>query len=298
MIQRLFLFALVLLVACKHDVPESLKDITHLEDEYAKSKDPNTLQTLLTEYVAFVTNNTHSKAEKIEVLERAEKVSSANNRYFESAMFLNTLIKEDPDSPKEGDRILQLADLMKNVIRNENAANTLYKGFLEKYPNSSRVEEVKKIIGIAGISIPLKEFVQDLANRMYDDSLHQFNEGAATQYVDATEAFVLINPTDPESADLLNKAAETARSLKTYNKAISLYDWIIEKYPESKYAPQALFLKAFTYDNELHDIENARLYYEEFGKRYPTHDFADDAKVLLQNLGKSDQEFLQSIQKK
>ncbi|MEO5583483.1 MAG: tetratricopeptide repeat protein, partial [Saprospiraceae bacterium] len=198
------------------------------------------------------------------------------------------------ESPKNADRILQLADLMKNVIRNENAATALYCGFLDKYPNHPKSVEIKKSMN--GSNIKLKDLIAQLAAKMYDDSLHQFNEAAATQYVDATEAYVLINPSDTESPDLLNKAAETARSLKTYNKAISLYDWVIEKYPTHKYASQALFLKAFTFDNELHDLENARFYYQEFIKRYPTHDFADDAKILMNNLGKSDQEFLKSIQ--
>lgn len=285
----------VSVIACKSKEPESLQRLHQLEEEYEKSKDPKVLETLLTEYIAFVTGTSGDKEQKIAVLEKAEKVSTNNNRFFESVTFLNTLIKEDPQSPKNSDRLLQLADLMKNVIRNESAAKTLYTGFLEKYPDHPKAPEAKLALG--NNIVPLKELIQTMAGRMYDDSLHQFNENAATQYVDATEAYVLINPDDPESPDLLNKAAETARSLKTFNKAISLYDWVIEKYPASKIAPQALFLKAFTFDNELHDIENARFYYQEFIKRYPTADFADDAKVLMDNLGKSDQEFLESIQK-
>mgnify|MGYP000902040911 CR=1 FL=1 len=285
----------IALFACKKPVPQSLQGIDNLEKAYEKTKDPNALQNLLNAYVTFVTGDTGDKNQKIEVLEKAEKLSKNNNRFQESVIFLNTLIKEDPSSEQAPDRILELANLMKNVIRNENAANTLYAGFLEKYPNHAKAGDIRKMYPSSG---SLKSVIQGLANNMYDDSLHQFNEGSATQYVDATEAYVLINPNDSNSADLLNKAAETARQLKTYSKAVSLYDWIIEKYPTSKFAPQALFLKAFTFDNDLHDVDKAKFYYEEFIKRYPTHDFADDAKVLLTNLGKTDQEFLESIQKK
>ncbi len=293
----LFFLSCIWALSCKEkEVPVAMQNMVKLEQEYEKNKDPKALQALLDEYIAFVTGATGDKGQKIEVLEKAEKLSSTNNRFFESVTFLNTLIKEDLDSPKNPDRILQLADLMKNVIRNDNAANTLYSGFLEKYPTHAKAGEVEKVLGTK--PIPLRQWIQGLAAKMYDDSLHQFNESAATQYVDATEAYVLINPNDPESPDLLNKAAETARSLKTYTKAISLYDWVIEKYPTSKLAAQALFLKAFTFDNELHDLESARFYYQEFIKRYPTNDFADDAKVLMDNLGKSDQEFLQNIQNK
>ena len=59
-----------------------------------------------------------------------------------------------------------------------------------------------------------------------------------------------------------------------------------------------MFLKAFTFDNDLKDYENARKYYEEFLAKYPNNEFAESAKFLLDNLGKSDEELRQIIEQK
>ena len=124
---------------------------------------------------------------------------------------------------------------------------------------------------------------------MFQSEEGQLNRQAARNYVDVCEAYALTHPNDPKSADYLHKAAETARAIRTIPKALALYDWILEKYPNHDKAPQALFLKAFTYDNNLNDVENARENYEAFLAKYPEDDFADDTKFLLENLGKTDE---------
>lgn len=42
----------------------------------------------------------------------------------------------------------------------------------------------------------------------------------------------------------------------------------------------------------------AKSIYNEFLKKYPTHDLADDVQFLIDNLGKSDQEILEMIESK
>ena len=58
-----------------------------------------------------------------------------------------------------------------------------------------------------------------------------------------------------------------------------------------------MFLKAFTYDNDLKKVEEARVLYNEFLKKYPNDEFADDTKFLLENLGKDDEEIINSFGK-
>ncbi|MEN0006956.1 MAG: tetratricopeptide repeat protein, partial [Bacteroidota bacterium] len=78
----------------------------------------------------------------------------------------------------------------------------------------------------------------------------------------------------------------------------AIYDQIYENYPDYEKAPQSLFLKAFTQDNDLKRPDEARKLYEEFLERYPEDDFADDTQFLLENLGKDDEEIIKSFQEK
>ena len=60
----------------------------------------------------------------------------------------------------------------------------------------------------------------------------------------------------------------------------------------------ALFMKAFLFDGTFADSTNSRKYYTEFLEKYPNHEFAKDAKLLLQNVGKSDEEVLKELMDK
>jgi hypothetical protein len=51
------------------------------------------------------------------------------------------------------------------------------------------------------------------------------------------------------------------------------------------------------YESELNDLDKARECYERYLQYYPNKPFAKDVKVLLDNLGKSPEELLKSIQK-
>ena len=97
---------------------------------------------------------------------------------------------------------------------------------------------------------------------------------------------------------LLHQAGETARSIRNYGKAIEIYDLIYNVFPDYEKAPQALFLKAFTLDNDLKQTEEAKALYEAFLEKHPDNEFADDTQFLLDNLGKDDEEIIQSFQQK
>lgn len=69
--------------------------------------------------------------------------------------------------------------------------------------------------------------------------------------------------------------------------AINAYEDFISKFPKSSYAPNAKFLMAFTYNNQLADFENAKKHYESFIQMYPEHSLRQSAEYELNNLGKN-----------
>lgn len=121
------------------------------------------------------------------------------------------------------------------------------------------------------------------------------NRNASMRYVDASEAIALAVPDDKKVPEYLYKSAEIARSIRTLPKAMSLYDWIIDQYPNYVDIPKVLFIKAYLIEYEYGDIEEARKLYEAFLKKYPSHEFAKSAEFLLKNLGKSEEEILKEI---
>lgn len=75
-------------------------------------------------------------------------------------------------------------------------------------------------------------------------------------------------------------------------KSVELYKKIFDNYPSSAEAENSLFMAGFILANELNDLEAAKKNYELYIERYPEGQLADDAKVELQNLGKTPEEIL------
>ena len=96
----------------------------------------------------------------------------------------------------------------------------------------------------------------------------------------------------------LYKASEAARALGKFDKAVANYNLIGSTFERNNETGKALFLKAYTYDHDLHNLDSAKIFYQQFISGFPQHEFNDDAQALLDNLGKSDEEMLKALEAK
>jgi len=131
---------------------------------------------------------------------------------------------------------------------------------------------------------------------VFDTLSGRIDSQKARHYIALCQTRALLHPEDPSCADHLNEAAKVAKSIRAFPVSLELYDWIITDYLQTPYGPKAMFLKGFTLENDLQDIEGARLAYEEYLKAWPKDDFADDARILLDNLGKDPSELIRQFQ--
>jgi tetratricopeptide (TPR) repeat protein len=115
----------------------------------------------------------------------------------------------------------------------------------------------------------------------------------AQAYLNHVDAF----PDEGEAAKKLYDAGGLFMSVGDAEKAIGTWQKILDDYSGSKWAKNALIEQAFISENVLKDLEKAKVLYEQFIEKYPNDEFTDDAKFSLQNLGKSADEVLKSIQK-
>lgn len=116
------------------------------------------------------------------------------------------------------------------------------------------------------------------------------------ELIDAYESFARNFPNDTLAPDYLFKAGDVAMNTNRSNKAIGLYDKIITDFSTYRKAPEALFLKGYVYENNLGRLDKAKSIYEEFLQKYPENEFADDAEVSLKYLGKSPEELIEIFQ--
>lgn len=120
----------------------------------------------------------------------------------------------------------------------------------------------------------------------------------AKQLADMYITYANENPDDTIAPDFIFKAADINMNLNNPNVTIGLFNNLIENYPKYKNISSAMFLKGFVYEDQLNDYANAKKCYLEFLELFPDSDFADDAVISLDNLGKSPEELIKEFEMK
>ena len=191
------------------------------------------------------------------------------------------------DRPDQADKLVHVMTIVEK--RNEPTYNqVLYKSFVNRFPDHAKTAELSGKIENKDITVD--STLLFIGQNIFNDSTFRLNESMANLYIESVELAAMADPKLANAPEHLHRAAETARTLRDIPHAIRMYDWIISVYPEHPRAATSLFLKAFTYDNDLKDFEKAGKYYNEFLTKYPNNDFTESAKFLLENLGKSEEE--------
>lgn len=291
-----FLFLLTLLLsfsACESEQEKLIASIGTLESEVDTSANAENTKALVEQYEGYVATYPDDVENSASYLYRAAGLQYRMNRFSAAVSLLNQSLKNYWGSSVAENSALMLGSIYKEKLRNEVGASGVYQCFMQAFPNSEKTASIKNDYGSLP---PLGERILDFGSRLMNDSTHRIDYRVANDFIGLCEIHALMLPDHAKTPEFLHKGGETARSLRSFPKALELYEWIYTKYPEHEKAAQALFLTGFTYDNDLKEYDKARKIYEDFLAKYPNDDFADDTKFLLENLGKSDEEIIQSFE--
>jgi outer membrane protein assembly factor BamD (BamD/ComL family) len=156
-------------------------------------------------------------------------------------------------------------------------------------------------IAIISCSSPVekkKSAINAMEKALFSDENKMIDRVKANELIVAYVAFADTFPTAKETPEYLFKAADISMNMNMPQKAIQLFDRIIKDYSDYKKAPQCLFLKGYVYENEIGDLNAAKKIYEDFIAKYPDDEFADDAAISIQNLGKTPEELIREFEEK
>lgn len=134
--------------------------------------------------------------------------------------------------------------------------------------------------------------IDSLENLLFGQEANVDREVAAQllqSYIQFTDTY----PTDERSPDFLYKGAGIARGVGVHTRALKMYQRILEDYPEFGKQAETHFLIAFTYDNDLKEVELARAAYQEVIDQFPEHEFAEQSAERLKTIDLSDEELIE-----
>lgn len=138
--------------------------------------------------------------------------------------------------------------------------------------------------------------IKKIGRDIFADESKGFNRQIAQEFLNAVENLAMVNPSDEGAPNFLIDGATIARNLGDNQRTLELFRWVYEKFPNHPKAADAMFYEGFTYDSDLKDMEKAKVAYEAFMTKYPNHAFVEQAKIMVANLGKTDEELLESLE--
>ena len=293
----LFLSCCILLgTSCNTEKQKLQDEIARLEQAVEENPAPAEADELLRLYQEYVVQYRDDAANNPRYLYRAAALQYRQNRFAGAVNLLNQAISgyyADGNTPQA---MLFLGDIYEDNMRNEESAATVYQALMRAFPDSEQAALAAKKLPDA--LPPLEQRISDLNTNMFDDTTKRIDYRTANNFIISGELYAMLLPESEEAPGILYQAGDAARAIRSFNKALELYESITARYPDHERAPMALFLRAFTLDSDLKRFDEAKVLYEQFIAKYPSHDFADDAQASLDNLGKSDEEILRYFEQK
>ena len=144
----------------------------------------------------------------------------------------------------------------------------------------------------------LKSEIKSTEDSLFSDETKMVDRTMAAELIDKYVAYADQFPDDPDTPETLFKAGDLSMNMNMPRKAIQLFDRIMNNYPDFEKTPQCMFLKGYIYENDLKDLKTAKQIYEDFLKKYPDDEFADDAEISIKNLGKSPEDLIREFEEK
>lgn len=138
----------------------------------------------------------------------------------------------------------------------------------------------------------------DMAGRIQtmEDTLFAkdyFDRKGAQALLDVYKAFSHQHPADTLVPHYLFKAAGLSKALGEPQESIRLYDEITKKFSNWYRMPDCYYLKAIVIDSDLKEKGEAEKAYKEVIGRFPDHPFAEQAKMMIENLKYTDEELIE-----
>lgn len=111
------------------------------------------------------------------------------------------------------------------------------------------------------------------------------------QAVSKLSEFLERFPNDSRADVALQALARVLMNQNKHPEAIARYESLIKQFPDSRFCAQAQFMIAYIYDQDG-EFENAKMAYQKVIENYPDSELVDDAKISIQNMGKTPESWL------
>lgn len=280
--------ALACLWGCGNEAADTATEIDRWEARYEAQADVTHADSLTAAYLRAVASDSGLADRNADYLLRAARVQRSAGRSVAAEELLLRALRQYPQAGSRPEIIQLLASLYAQDLQAPVARLSL------QQLDPAALGETQRSVDTATFHRRMSTLLSTMAR----SPTARLDPAQADEYVRSATLFALLQAQDSLAPVYLFKAAEIAAALRRPRQAVDLYEWISKRYAAHERAGTAHFMQAFLLDEDLQDLEAARQAYTDFLARFAQHELADDAQLLLDNLGKSDEEILQQLEKR
>jgi tetratricopeptide (TPR) repeat protein len=293
-------FILILLIvsffSCKNNDKNITPEILDLEKKISDGDQKQFVDQLNQKYLELLRDSSLTDKDKMKITDHAYNFFKKEHFTAISSNYLYEFLKNF----KSGDSKEKIKEFIAMLDKDGNKELSVLMKRLYKITYQDDKSYIAGFDKLSSSDIDFDLYLKSVSEKMYKNmeisgSLDLLQ---ARNYINSCEIYALINPENHNSAKYLFMGAQVAQNIKMFEKTVELFDWILKKYPDFKKTESVLFIKGFVLDNELKRTDEARKVYNEFLKKYPKSDYADDVKTSLEYLGMSNDEIIKSIENK
>ena len=140
--------------------------------------------------------------------------------------------------------------------------------------------------------------IQTMENTV-DSATSQQALAAGNSLITYYEDYIRRYPEDKDRVKhCLFDGGRLAMNLHQSKKALKMFEQYRNDYHLDKKSSTCLFLEAFIYENQLNELGKAKQTYQQFINDYPNDELVKDAKLSIQNLGKSPEQLAKEFEAK
>ena len=294
-----FLFFLILtlgILSCKSDNSKAdVPEVEALEKSFLENPTEENFNAIIAT-LADLFRSTPTKEEKRRFILKGIELSKTHNKDQVYHIFIKEYIRYFHGDSMAADYLWELAEYLDKNGSGE-TSEILKAGFMSSFPSDARSQtigedQLKIVSDIDGL-------IRSKAEAIFvNPDQTGLNPDAVRHYIDICEAVVLAYPEEPMAGEYLFRAAEMARSMRSFQKSMSLYDWILTSYPDFDKAAMVFFLQGFIFENEFKQKDKAAAVYKTFLEKYPNDPMVPDVRFLLDNIDKTEDEMLKLIEER
>lgn len=274
----------------ERDIKTELKDYEALLE-----KDPsfNNFQTGMLK-ISNMLVDTQFVDQKKEILQKGLDWCKKYENETYGLVLKKEFVKEFPSDKQSEKYLIDLVSVMDEDSK-ELEVRIIYDGILKRWPQNKIALEKSQMI-----KRDPKEFdyfLEETGKQMFGTpEKFVINTARVQQYISLSESYALAYPSDVRTPEILMRSAQAAKTGSEQAKAIELFDWVYQIYPDSDHAANALFLKGFTYETETEQKDLAILSYRTFLKKFPAHPRAKEVSFLLENINTPEAELIKKLE--